>query len=90
LRGEVVVALNAGDPERLLRIRVVAVGRDPAVTERIVESVRPHRTGGLVKFEGIESPEAARSLAGAEIYADVSALPALEPGTFYHFQSASR
>jgi len=86
LRGDVVVALNAGDPERLVQVRTVAVGRASATVERVVESAKWHRSGGLVKFEGIESPEAARALAGAEIFADVSALPELEPGTFYHFQ----
>jgi 16S rRNA processing protein RimM len=86
LRGEVVVQLHGGDPERLGRIgRVGIEGAGPAV-ERAVERARWHRSGGLLKFEGIDTPEQARALVGAEIFADAAALPALEPGCYYHFQ----
>lgn len=86
LRGEVVAALNGGDPERLARIRTVDLAGGTVPARRVVESVRPHRSGGLVKFEGIGTPEEARSLVGAEILADASDLPDLEAGRYYHFQ----
>lgn len=44
---------------------------------------RPFREGDLVRFEGIDSPEAASRLTNAELSVPRAALPPLEEGEFY-------
>lgn len=86
LRGEVVAALDGGDAARLLHVGDVEVERGPDRASYAVEASRPYKSGGLVKFRGIETPEAARALAGADLFVDAARLPAPEPGRYYHFQ----
>jgi 16S rRNA processing protein RimM len=44
---------------------------------------RPYKEGDLVRFEGIDSPEAAAQLTNAELDVPRAVLPPLEEGEFY-------
>jgi 16S rRNA processing protein RimM len=65
LRGEVRVNPYSGDPEilsQLTRIRLSAAG------ERAVERGRVHKNVVVLKFAGIDGPEAAQGLIGQEVF----------------------
>jgi 16S rRNA processing protein RimM len=51
-------------------------------TMRLI-SARPFKEGDLVRFEGIDSPEAAAQLTNAELGVPRAVLPPLEDGEFY-------
>jgi 16S rRNA processing protein RimM len=86
LRGEVVAALDSGDAGRLLDLGEVEVERGAERAIYVVDASRPFRGGGLVKFRGVDTPEGARALKGADLFADAASLPKPEPGSYYHFQ----
>jgi 16S rRNA processing protein RimM len=50
--------------------RSYALGATPGARELRCRSVRRHHEKLLVAFDGIDSPEAARALAGAELFAE--------------------
>jgi 16S rRNA processing protein RimM len=50
--------------------RTFALGPEPGGRELRCRSVRRHHAKLLLAFEGIDTPEAARSLAGLELYAE--------------------
>ncbi len=45
---------------------------------------RPSGRHLLVRFVGVDTPEAARTLAGATLYVDRAEMPPLEPDEYYH------
>ena len=51
-----------------------------------VEEARPHRPFVLLKFKGIDSIEAARTLVGAALAVKEHDLPPLAEEEFYHYQ----
>jgi 16S rRNA processing protein RimM len=51
-----------------------------------VERARPHRSGGLVKLRGVDDADSAGRLVGGVLTIPASRLPALDSGTYYHFQ----
>ena len=51
-----------------------------------VEQARPHGRVWIVRFNGIDTPEQARMLAGAAAAVREADLPALEAGQFYCYQ----
>lgn len=61
-------------------------GAGAAARELTVETVKPHGRAWLVQFEEIRDREAARSIAGVEVFLPESGLPALENGEYYYYQ----
>ena len=83
LEGFVRVKPFSGDIENLLRLRDAALrkaGKEQAV--RIEESV-PAASAALIRFVGINTPEAAKTLSGAEILVDRNQASPLANGEFY-------
>jgi len=66
LRGEVVVALSTNRPERVAEGSVLHADSGPLV----VASSRPHQHRHIVRFEGVDSREAAESLHGQVLRAE--------------------
>jgi 16S rRNA processing protein RimM len=88
LRGEVVVhpLTDFGD-ERFVpgaTLTAARAGRTPDGTTGLrIADVRWHKDRPLVRFEGIDTVEAAEALRGQGLWIPASARPALEPGVFY-------
>ena len=83
LKGFVKVRPFSGDIEHLLTLQSVAVRL--AGKERImrIEESSPSPPAVLMKFAGIDSPEAAKTLTGAELLVDRKQASPLGPGEFY-------
>jgi 16S rRNA processing protein RimM len=86
IRGEVKVALyaDAWEPFRGLTECVVASPGGPFRLFEI-ESARDHGRAIVLKFAGIDSPEAASALAGCEVAIPRAEAPPLPEDTFYHY-----
>ena len=85
LRGEVVVNPETDFPEsRFGPGRVVYRGSGEGVRALTVASVRFHRGRPIVRFEGIDSIDAAEPLAGLELRVPAGSLQALPADRFYH------
>lgn len=83
VRGEVKVRPETDFPERFTRLREVLVRRDDRTEVRTVEGVRWQGPTVLVKLAGVEDPEAARALAGADLLVPWEERVPLPPGTYY-------
>jgi 16S rRNA processing protein RimM len=86
VRGKIKVAPLSGDPSGLLAAKVVRFdgGREKGAA-RVYEVVTAHRAGGCAVFslKGIESAEAAETLAGAAVSMRRDELPPLPEDEFY-------
>jgi 16S rRNA processing protein RimM len=86
VRGTVRVVPVTDFPERLLALdAAVLVGRGTARPMR-VEAAQRDGTGVLMKFAGIDTPDAARELKGATVQIPASQAVPLPPGQFYVFE----
>lgn len=82
VRGEVVVEVLSDVPDRLgPGRRVWAAGRQVTV-----ESQRPHKSGALVRFAGVEDRDRAEELRDAMLEVDRSQVPDAPEGTYYWYQ----
>jgi 16S rRNA processing protein RimM len=83
LKGQVKVRSFSGEIEHLLKLESVVVRQaEKERTLRIEESVA-QIPGVLIKFAGFDSPEAAKTLQGAELLVNREQAAPLEPGEFY-------
>jgi 16S rRNA processing protein RimM len=71
-------------PERLKPGTTVFVG--PAHTPMVIERVRNHIEGLLIKFGGVESPEATERYRNKAVYVTTADRPALPEGHYYEHQ----
>ncbi len=87
VRGKVRVAMHSGDAEGALKVRSVWLSGMPdgSPDGREYEVVEAQRAGGCAVFslKGVETPEAARGLAGARVSVRRDDLPDLPEGEFY-------
>src|SRR5436305_472369 len=81
VRGEAKVELFTDFPDRFLHLKSLAVGADHV--ETAVESSRRHKGRVLLKFRGIESPEAIDELRGAELFVDRDQAVTLPEGHYF-------
>ncbi|WP_343347219.1 ribosome maturation factor RimM [Sphingomicrobium sp. XHP0239] len=79
VRGEVRLKLFADGIDTLKAQKALFVGGD----ERRLSSVRANAKGGIARFEGIDSREAAEALRGSLVEIDREALPALDDDEYY-------
>jgi 16S rRNA processing protein RimM len=96
IQGELVVQVLSDVPDRLAPGRRLLLTRDrppggpasPARPERtvVVRTERPHKTGALVRLEGIEDRDQAEELRGAWLEVLQSEVPEPPAGTYYHYQ----
>lgn len=81
IRGEITAFSQSSHPERfanLKRVRLFGAGE-----EHFVEEVWDHKGMLIFKFEGIDNPDAAEPLRGAEVRIPPSERVELEPGEYF-------
>jgi 16S rRNA processing protein RimM len=87
LRGEVAAELLTDFPERFEWVEeLIAVTPEGARRTLAVEQSRLHAGRVLLKFEGFDTPEAARELVGYELTVPESEAVELEEGEFFDWQ----
>lgn len=87
VRGEVVVQVLSDVPQRLdPGSAMFAVWEGRPTRKVVVESYRPHKSGGMVRFAGIADRDQAEGLRDAWLEVDRSQVPAPEEGTYYWYQ----
>ncbi|MGE5463318.1 MAG: ribosome maturation factor RimM [Syntrophothermus sp.] len=84
LRGEMVMDLHTDFPERMRSGRKLLVGEDHR--SLTLAGARPHQTGLLVKFRGIDTPEDAGKLRNQWVYIQSSEAPPLPDGRIYQHE----
>lgn len=82
--GEILMDVLTGFPERMRSGKLVYVGdnREPMR----LAGVRGHDREMIVRFAGIDTPEAAGEFRNAMLYVKASELPKLPEGEYYHHQ----
>jgi 16S rRNA processing protein RimM len=85
LKGFVKVKSLSGEIEHLLRLGSVSLRQEGKEKLREIEAARPAPPGPflLIKFRGLDSPEAAKALNGAEILVKRGEAAPLKPGEYY-------
>lgn len=87
VRGEVVVQVLSDVPQRLdPGSEMFAVWEGRPQRKVVVETYRPHKSGGMVRFAGIADRDQADELRDAWLEVDRSQVPAPEEGTYYWYQ----
>lgn len=87
IRGEIVVQVLSDVPDRLDAGRSVWIARDGEAGRRVaIESSRPHKTGALLRFEGVDDRDAVEALRGAWLEVDRAEVPPAPEGTFYQYE----
>ena len=81
VRGEIIMDLHTDFPERMKHGRKLFVGDEHQ--PMTLTSVRPHRSGMLVKFRGIETPEDAGQFRNQWVYVRAADVPSLPQGQIY-------
>lgn len=86
--GEVKVVLETDFPERFARLQTVFIKRgDEGRLMTLTQSrLRPGKGQVVLKFEGVDDPDAAAQLRGSELYVSPQQLIPLEPGQYYQFE----
>jgi 16S rRNA processing protein RimM len=81
VRGEMIMDVHTDFPERLKSGKKLFVGDEHKTMS--VSAVRPHAKGLLIKFKGIETPEAAGQLRNQWVYVKAADVPSLPEGQLY-------
>ncbi len=87
VQGEVMVEAISDVPGRLAPGRSLLLVREgePARTVEVAAS-RPHKTGMLVRFVGVDDRDEAGELRGAWLEVPRSQVPEAPEGTYYHYE----
>jgi 16S rRNA processing protein RimM len=87
IQGEVMVEALSDVPGRLAPGSSLLLVREgePARTVEVAAS-RPHKTGMLVRFVGVDDRDEAGELRGAWLEVPRSQVPAAPAGTYYHYE----
>lgn len=84
VRGEMIMDLHTDFPERFQSGRELVIGEDRR--PMTLSSVRPHAKGMLVKFNGVETPEAAGQFRNQWVYVKATDVPDLPEGKLYQHE----
>ena len=84
VQGEIIMDLHTDFPDRMRRGRKLLVGENHQ--PMTLTSVRPHQNGLLVKFKGIETPEAACAFRNHWVYIQTTEAPPLPDGQVYQHE----
>ena len=83
-RGEVLTELHTDFPERFEQRRTLYAWHEKGERRQLhLEAYWPHKGGMVLKFEGVDSIEAAETLLRAEIQISAAERAELEEGAFY-------
>ena len=83
VKGFVKVRSLSGEIEHLLKLKTVTVSKDGKERLLKIKESRPSPPGVLMQFEGIDSPEAAKTLNGAQLISGRGQAAPLNDGEFY-------
>jgi 16S rRNA processing protein RimM len=83
VKGFVKIRIFSEETEHLLGLSELVLRQNETEKTFTIEEAIPQGASLLMKFKGIDSPEAAKSLGGAEIVADRAHAAPLKPGEFY-------
>ncbi len=87
LAGEAAVEIWTDFPERFVAGLKVTLRSDSGATRpAVVASVRPHKGRMLVRFEGVESPEAAEELRDMDLVVSAAEAPPRPEGYVFHHE----
>jgi len=84
VKGEVVMEVHTDFPQRLKPGTRVFLG-EPHIPLLIVHA-RPHAEGMLIRFEGLDTPEAAGRYRNQYVYVSTADRPPLPKGQYYHHE----
>ncbi len=84
-KGEVVLYIDADEPERYLEMESVLIKKANTLIPFFIEKIQPHSRSKqfIVKFNDIDNTEQAEILIGCEVYLPLESLPKLEGKQFY-------
>ncbi|HSO12444.1 MAG TPA: ribosome maturation factor RimM [Anaerolineales bacterium] len=82
VRGEIIMDLHTDFPERMKKGRKLFVGDDHK--PMTIAGVRPHQTGLLVKFKGVDTPEDAGLYRNQWVYVQTKDVPLPEGQHYKH------
>lgn len=86
-KGEVLLYLDTDDPELYEELESVFVEQNHNLVPFFIEKAQLHKNNFLkVKFEDIDSEQAADEIIGASVYLPLSLLPKLEGDQFYYHE----
>ena len=83
VKGFVKVRPLSGEIDHLLKLQSITVSKDGNERLLSIEEINPAAPNVLIRFKGIESPEAAKTLNGAQLLAGRDQAAPLAPGEFY-------
>lgn len=83
VRGYVKIQSLSGERDHFFQIKEVVLRQNNTEKVYRVDDVKPLGKGLIIKFEGIESPEEGKRLAGAELWVERDLAAPLQPGEFY-------
>lgn len=84
VHGEIIMDLHTDFPERLKPGRKLLVSEEH--TLMVVDGIREHQKGVIIKFNGIDTPEEAGKLRNTWVYIRASDAPPLPKGQIYQHQ----
>ena len=83
LKGHVKVRSMSGETDHLLKLREAVVSKDGKDKIYKIEEAVPSKLGVLMRFAGINSPEEAKTLGGAQLLIGRDEAAPLGEGAFY-------
>jgi 16S rRNA processing protein RimM len=83
VKGFVKVRPLSGEIDHLLKLSSVIVSRDGKEQLIQIEEAEPASSAVLMRFKGIDSPEAAKAFSGAKLITDREQAAPLSEGEFY-------
>lgn len=86
LKGEVAVFLDVDDPLAYTELESVFVDQGGQLIPFFIEALQVVPQKAIIKFEEIDSYDAAAALSGMELYLPLSVLPPLEGNAFYYHE----
>jgi len=84
VHGEIIMDLHTDFPERLKLGRKLLVSEEH--TLMVVDGIREHQKGVIIKFNGINTPEEAGKLRNTWVYIKASDAPPLPKGQIYQHE----
>ena len=87
VRGEVVVEVLSDVPGRFrVGSRMTGVRASEPPVLLVVAASRAHKSGAVVRFEGVEDRDRAEELRGLDLEVPRAEVPAAPPGTYYQYE----
>lgn len=84
VKGEIIMDVLTGFPERLRPGKLVFAGDDHEPLQ--ITGVRGHDKSMIIRFAGIDTPEAVSRLRNMTVFVSAEGLPDLPDGEYYHHQ----